>query len=139
MEGQIASYLRQATIHACFNSLKQRRNRKEILLQADWIASPTPSENAQSLTLNELESEARRAIEKLPPRCREIFLLSRQEEMKYQEIADHLQISIKTVEQQMGIALEKLRDYLKPFLTKEFIIPMIIFALLFLLAKIFQS
>jgi RNA polymerase sigma-70 factor (ECF subfamily) len=47
--------------------------------------------------------------------------LSRQEGLKYQEIADTLGLSVKTIENQMGIALEKLRHDLKPFLTLEFI------------------
>jgi len=51
-------------------------------------------------------------INSLPPRCSEIFKLSRFEGLKYQEIADHLDISIKTVEVQMGKALKILRDKL---------------------------
>ncbi|MFT4834667.1 MAG: RNA polymerase sigma-70 factor (ECF subfamily), partial [Flavobacteriaceae bacterium] len=53
------------------------------------------------------------AIDNLPPRCSEIFKLSRFEGLKYQEIADHLGISIKTVEVQMGKALKTLRDKLQ--------------------------
>ena len=51
-------------------------------------------------------------IDKLPPRCSEIFKLSRFEGLKYQEIADHLGISVKTVEVQMGKALKVLRESL---------------------------
>ena len=52
-------------------------------------------------------------IDKLPPRCKEIFNLSRFEGLKYQEIADHLEISVKTVEVQMGKALKVLRESLQ--------------------------
>lgn len=51
----------------------------------------------------------RAAINSLPQRCRDIFLLSRVEGLKYREISEHLGISVNTVECQMGIALKKLR------------------------------
>lgn len=50
------------------------------------------------------------AIDKLPTERRKIFLLSKRDGLKYQEIADKLHISIKTVENQMGKALKTLRD-----------------------------
>ncbi|MCG6189172.1 RNA polymerase sigma-70 factor [Maribellus maritimus] len=66
------------------------------------------------------ESELTRVIEdclqKLPPRCREIFVLSRFEGLKNQEIADKLEISKRTVELQISNALKSLRCKLKPFL-----------------------
>ncbi|WP_394972831.1 RNA polymerase sigma factor [uncultured Croceitalea sp.] len=49
-------------------------------------------------------------IQKLPPRCKEIFLMSKQEGLTYIEISDHLNISIKTVEAQMLLAFKKLRE-----------------------------
>ena len=51
----------------------------------------------------------RDAINSLPKRCRDIFLLSRMEGLKYREISERLGISVNTVECQMGIALKKLR------------------------------
>jgi len=58
-----------------------------------------------------------KAIEQLPVKCRDIFRLSKQEGLSYQEIAQYLSISEKTVENQIGIALKKLRESLKPHLT----------------------
>ena len=52
-------------------------------------------------------------IEQLPEKCRIVFMLSRQEGMSYQQIADELQISVKTVEAHMGTALKKLRTFLR--------------------------
>lgn len=51
----------------------------------------------------------RAAIDSLPQRCREIFVLSRFEHLKYKEISERLGISVNTVECQMGIALKRLR------------------------------
>jgi RNA polymerase sigma-70 factor (ECF subfamily) len=56
------------------------------------------------------------AINALPKKCREIFVLSRFEGMKYKEIAEKLDISVNTVENQMSIALRKLKVSLKQYL-----------------------
>ena len=58
---------------------------------------------------NDTEILVRAAINSLPKRCRDIFLLSRMEGQKYKEISERLGISVNTVECQMGIALKKLR------------------------------
>jgi RNA polymerase sigma-70 factor (ECF subfamily) len=55
------------------------------------------------------------SINELPEKCREIFLLCRFEGMKYAEIARKLDISVKTVEMQMGIALKKMRSSLSDY------------------------
>lgn len=64
----------------------------------------------------EIEHFISEAVNKLPERCREIFIKSRVEGKKYREIADELQISVNTVENQMAIALKKLRVELKDYL-----------------------
>lgn len=56
------------------------------------------------------------AIDKLPERCRVIFIKSRVDGKKYREIASELNLSINTVENQMAIALKKLRTELKDYL-----------------------
>lgn len=58
---------------------------------------------------NDMEISIRTAIDSLPKRCRDIFLLSRMEGLKYKEISERLGISVNTVECQMSIALKKLR------------------------------
>jgi RNA polymerase sigma-70 factor (ECF subfamily) len=55
-------------------------------------------------------------INKLPDACRQIFILSRNEDMKYSDIADKLGISVNTVKTQMKIALARLRETLKDYL-----------------------
>lgn len=53
------------------------------------------------------------ALQKLPERCRQIFIMNKIEGKKQKQIADELQISVNTVETQMAIAYKKLRDDLK--------------------------
>lgn len=110
-------YLFRATTNACINYLESNKN----IVRFDDVninLSVNPNEN---MTIHQLEKEIQAALAKLPPKCKAIFVLSRFEEMKYKEIAEHLDISIKTVENQMGIALQRMRDELKPYITKEFL------------------
>ena len=65
---------------------------------------------------NQIEILVWNAINSLPEKCRNIFLLSRMEGLKYREISVRLGLSVNTVECQMGIALKKLRTKLKPTL-----------------------
>lgn len=63
-----------------------------------------------------IENLINEAINSLPEKCREIFLLSKFKGLKYREISEQLNISINTVENQMSIALRKLRVQLKQYL-----------------------
>lgn len=69
-----------------------------------------------SLQARELEQKLHLALEKLPERCREVFILSRKQQLKYAEIASVMNISVKTVENQMGKALKILHQELKEYL-----------------------
>jgi len=71
---------------------------------------------------NELKEMIETAIGKLPPKCREIFKLSRYEGLKSDEIARKLQISQRTVETQITKALKILRNDLKDYLFQLFFI-----------------
>jgi RNA polymerase sigma-70 factor (ECF subfamily) len=64
----------------------------------------------------EIRDKIGKALEELPVKCREIFMLSRQENLKYQEIATRMEISVKTVESQMSKALQHMRNRLAEFL-----------------------
>lgn len=68
------------------------------------------------LSADQAEKLLYAAIDKLPERCREIFLLSRMEGLKNREIAERLQVSVSTVENQMTIAIRKLKIELKDYL-----------------------
>ena len=65
----------------------------------------------------ELEEKIREVIDSLPDKCREIFELNRFEGLKYGEIARQLDISVKTVENQISKALKILREQLGKYLT----------------------
>jgi len=67
----------------------------------------------QGYTEDELQKLMLDAINSLPERCRQIFTMSKIEKMKYNEIAAELNLSVNTIENQIGIALKKLKIKLK--------------------------
>jgi RNA polymerase sigma-70 factor, ECF subfamily len=69
----------------------------------------------ESLLAKELEAKISLAIENLPPECSKVFKMSRMQSLKYNEIADALKISVKTVETQMSKALRILRIELREY------------------------
>jgi len=75
-------------------------------------SSPNPF---QELELNETSAMITDTVNSLPERTREIFLMNRQEGLKYREIAERLSISVKTVEANMGKALKALRSSLEKY------------------------
>ena len=116
IETSVKAYLYKAVYHDSLNHLKHQKIRARY--QAHAMQQPgTSSEPAsKKLVLKELEAKIRQALNDLPQQCRTIFQLSRFEGLKYQEIADQLNISVKTVENQMGKALKLLRTKLVEFL-----------------------
>jgi RNA polymerase sigma factor (sigma-70 family) len=74
-------------------------------------------QSADKVMTTELERHIREAINQLPQQCRTIFQLSRFEQLKYQQIADQMGLSVKTIENQMGKALKLMRLKLAEFLT----------------------
>jgi RNA polymerase sigma-70 factor (ECF subfamily) len=111
------NYLHKATINSALSYLESR---KKVVPITEKISS-TQIDSSDQVSYGELEKHVLRAIDKLPPQRKAVFVLSRFEGMKYQQIAYYLDISVKTVESHMGKALRDLREDLKPFLTTEFI------------------
>lgn len=112
IEGSIRSYLFKAVKNQCINYLKREKRRE--LREEIYANERTLEENEVDdfIRTQELEQRFSAALEKLPPKCKEIFLLCKRKGMKYKEVAEHLSISIKTVENQMGKALKILKKYL---------------------------
>ena len=96
------------------NSKATQVSKKSHSTSADdpiQISDESSIENA--LRDEELQTLVHEAIQSLPARCQEIFRLNRLEGLSYQQVADHLKLSKKTVEAQMGIAFKKLREFIK--------------------------
>ncbi|MEP5339168.1 MAG: RNA polymerase sigma-70 factor [Algibacter sp.] len=90
--------------------------RKEVStdkLREKYFMTIKPLYEEGDVELDRLMILVKQAIEQLPPKCKEIFLLSKKEGLTYAEIADYLNISQKTVENQMGIAFTIIRKKAK--------------------------
>jgi RNA polymerase sigma-70 factor, ECF subfamily len=116
ISGSIASYLYRSVHNACLNHLKHMKVRSKYELHAIHQQKNETDTASKKVLLKELETKLHTALQELPEQCRTIFQLSRFEELKYREIADILEISPKTVENQMGKALKLLRVKLIDFL-----------------------
>ncbi len=120
--GSVAAYLYRAVHNQCLNQLKHQKVKANHQLHVAYSMKNESVNGPAKMISKELEQKIREALNELPEQCRTVFQLSRFEEMKYREIADQLDISIKTVENQMGKALKQLRLKLVDFLTLLFLI-----------------
>lgn len=111
----IRAYLKRAVINKTLNFIRDQKIRLD---DDSSLAYLDTKENIHlELEANEMSEMIDKALEELPPKCRMVFVLSRFEQLSYQEIADQMEISTKTVENHISKALKRLRAYLKPFLT----------------------
>lgn len=107
-------YLYKAVYFGALNKLKQQSKMKEEVDVSKLQHAEVQVDNLAQV--NELHQAVQEAIAALPEKRREIFTLSRFEQKTYKEIASLLNISIKTVENQMGKALETMRLSLADYL-----------------------
>lgn len=106
----LQAYLFSATRYQVFHTIKKSSGRMELYegLEERFLTDAPDI----PLYVKEIRERVNTAVENLPEKCREIYKLSREQHLSYKEIARHLQISPKTVENQITIALKKLRDVL---------------------------
>lgn len=106
------SYLFRAIVNAALNFLKKEK--KEAVKQQHYMNLQDGEDreedrrNEQELLLKNLEE----ALELLPPKCKEVMYLSRFGKLKQQEIADQMNISLKTVKNHLTYGFQKLREQL---------------------------
>ena len=99
-------YLLSAVKYKMIRTIQKSKRRAEILAQVP-VEGPAYYDNA--LELEQLKAVIRHFTQRLPPRARQIFELSRNEYLSNREIAVKLNITEKTVENQITIVLRKLR------------------------------
>jgi RNA polymerase sigma-70 factor (ECF subfamily) len=112
----VKTYLSTTVRNKCLNYLRDNKKFNREILDMEGLLSEKAYVPADRMVEAEIRNRIGKAIEALPVRCREIFVLNRHENMKYQEIANQLEISVKTVETQMSKALQHMRDHLREFM-----------------------
>jgi RNA polymerase sigma-70 factor (ECF subfamily) len=110
----IRSYLFASVKNRCLDLLRK----KDVLVKTEELTSnrDVGDESFETYVLTELEALFNKSLDKLPERCREVFEMSRLHGLKNREIAAKLDISEKTVENQITKALHILRIELKDYL-----------------------
>ena len=113
----VRSYLTSSVRNKCLNHLRDHKKFSKEIIDFEDIRTNVKIEQHDKLVEAEVSNRIKVAINELPEKCREIFILSRYERLKYHEIADRLAISVKTVETQMSKGLQHMRIRLAEFLT----------------------
>ncbi|MEN0003114.1 MAG: RNA polymerase sigma-70 factor [Bacteroidota bacterium] len=114
VHSSIAAYLRKMAVNEALAHLRKRKGYTEELTPQHSTETDYSAE--EQFLHSELEQTVHQAIATLPPRCGLVFKMSRFEDLSYKEIAAQLDISVKTVENQMGKALKLLREQLQSYL-----------------------
>ncbi|MEA3504164.1 MAG: RNA polymerase sigma-70 factor [Bacteroidota bacterium] len=117
----LESYLYRSVQNQAINFIKHEKIKgkyRQVITE-----SGNKSNNDELLMLNfDIKEKVEKAINALPEKRKEVFVLSRYEGKKYKEIAEKLKISIKTVEVHMGQALKQLRKDLKDIAPTVFLL-----------------
>lgn len=117
VQTSIKAYLYKCVYNDSLNYLKHQKVKTKYQDFAAYTMNDHHEAASSRVELTELKYKLQEALNELPEHCRTIFQMSRFEELKYREIAEQLDLSIKTVENQMGKALKILRLKLADFIT----------------------
>jgi RNA polymerase sigma-70 factor (ECF subfamily) len=109
----LQAFLYKSVYFKCMNVLKHRKVKMRHLYHTESIDK---GHSYDPVMVEEISIKIKEATESMPEQCRKIFLMSRDEGLKYSEIANSLNLSIKTIENQMGKALRLLRSALQEYL-----------------------
>jgi len=113
----VKAYLVRSVQNRCINYLEHNKVKQKIENESTLFGlAESDDYPLGTLYEKELASLINQAMNALPEQCRKIFLLSRDEELTYEEISQRLNISVNTIKTQIKIALSKLREWLKDYL-----------------------
>ena len=110
----VKTYLYSAARNRMLNYLRDEKRRHTLLEQ--WIQyEKDQNRGEECFDMEKFSKRVQQAIDSLPEQCMKIFEMSKKRGFTYKRIAEELNISVKTVETQMGIALRKIREYLSAY------------------------
>lgn len=101
-------YFYTAVKNLALNRLSKQK-KQPVLIAEDWLVQLNSIyfDPEKLMITEEMMRQIKKAISDLPPRCRLIFKLIKEDGLKYKEVAELLQLSVKTIEAQMAIALRR--------------------------------
>ena len=102
-------YFYTSTKNLALNQLKKQK-RQVNLSPEEWLVQVNSLyfDPEQLMLTEEMLRQVKKAVNDLPPRCRLIFKLVKEDGLRYKEVAELLQLSVKTIEAQMAIALRRI-------------------------------
>lgn len=119
----VSAYLFRMLHNRCLNYIRDKKVRDKYssymdikLKEAELFFFDQDQESYKSIFFKEVEEIYKTSIQNLPEGCRQIFLLSRMHGLSNKEIAEKLDISVRTVENQIYRALKTLKENLKDYL-----------------------
>ena len=111
-------YIYIVTKNLSINRALKEKREQSFSLDETLIDMQNIYSNPEELMISsEMQRRIRSSIEILPPKCRLIFKLIREDGLKYKEVAELLNLSLKTIENQMTIALKKITESIRFHLT----------------------
>ncbi len=113
IHGSVKSYLIKSCINSTINFLNHQRNKNEMPLEEYALTDESNNDTYHhALDKQYIKKRMRQEINQLPGMCRTVFILNRFEKMSYKEIANYLDISVKTVDNHLWKAVTYLRKKL---------------------------
>ncbi len=119
--GKLRAYLFTAVRNQSIKHMNRKKREDYSQMEDMTIFKSKETSPVEQLGGKEFEQAVNEAIDELPKKRREVFLMSREDDLTYREIAEVLEISIKTVETQISRSLRHLRDKLAQFLPEKMI------------------
>ena len=116
ISGSLKSYLFRSVHNSCLNIIKHEKVKANYVSYSNYYDSKYQVEVEEKMVAKELSERIEEAINTLPTQCARIFRMNRMDELKYKEIAKELNLSVKTVENQIGKALKLMRGSLADYL-----------------------
>lgn len=118
IESSFSAYMYRSVRNLCLNNLKHEEVKEKYRQEQKLVGDQNVG--SENVNIEVFKESLNNAVIKLPDKCREIFVMAKFEGLSYDEIAAYLEVSAKTVENQMGIALKKLRESMVPFMNQIF-------------------
>ena len=125
MDSSVKSYLLRASRNKFLNHIRDEKSHQSIQNSVYSRGEKFITPNYNLLDINKIADVINSSIENLPPRCRQVYLLHKNEDLSIKEIASQMEISEKTVENQMTIAIKKLKEQLAPYYDQIFVLLLI--------------
>ncbi|MFA8343050.1 MAG: RNA polymerase sigma-70 factor [Rhodothermaceae bacterium] len=112
----VKSYFYQSIRNRALNYNRDKKESLSINSDLEKVENLLVTEIKENFDFSIMKNAFNSAVESLPEKCKVIFKMSREEGLTYKQISEKLNLSQKTVESQMRIALMKMREKLKPML-----------------------